>query len=242
MSPDAGLRLRGPEPRRCVGKPLCAAPVASSSDRLAGSCGRFTPTPAVRGPSVWWPLQRPRGRTLSHRSARMVVAAQDAAGLRRGRARAIGFVGRHEPRSSVSCVVGLLPRMPAWRGARARLSSTGALFVSLRIGRWAGLCPLARPGRGGRTWSRTFSSAAVSAASSRGLRCSTKCSWIPRWCTSRAACSVLSPVGVIRTLTTRRSSRGPRAERGRRLACRARCITAAGAGPARRWGVEWSFG
>ena len=33
-----------------------------------------------------------------------------------------------------------------------------------------------------------------------------------------------------------------RAERGRRLACRARCITAAGAGPARRWGVEWSFG
>ena len=80
--------------------------------------------------------------------------------------------------------------------------------------------PLTRPGRKGRTWSRTFSNLRFSATRSRSSRCCTKCSWMPRRWTTRAAWSASSPSGVMKTRITHRSSRGgARAARARPTPC-----------------------
>lgn len=77
----------------------------------------------------------------------------------------------------------------------------------------SGSQPLTRPGRRGRTWSRTFSNMRSSASRSRSSRWCTRCSWMPRRCTTRAAWSASSPFGVMRTRMTRGHPRGARGAR-----------------------------
>jgi hypothetical protein len=67
---------------------------------------------------------------------------------------------------------------------------------------------LTRPGRSGRTWVRTCSSARATSLRSSGERCSVKCRRMPSRCATRADRSAFLPVGVRKTSTTRRSWRG----------------------------------